>query len=178
MLIAGANKCKNHRLDAGMLTVNNLSMNIRRIIRANQSGFTIVELLIFIIIIGVLGALIVTSFSEYKQKDRNQSRQKDIKALQVAVEGYYAQNGKYPTLNELNDSEWRTKNVRALESSDFQDPQGADSKLTGEPSEKIYSYSAKADDDGNCDNKEKDCTKYTLTATLEGAEPFVKNNVN
>lgn len=158
-----------------MLTVNNLSMNIRR---TNQSGFTIVELLIFIIIITVLGLLIVTSFSEFKQKDRNQSRQKDIKALQVAVEGYYAQNGKYPTLDELNNNEWRTRNIKALEESDFQDPQGEDSRLTSEPVAKAYSYSAKADDDTDCDNKANDCTKYTLTATLEGAEPFVKNNVN
>lgn len=158
-----------------MLTVNNLGMNIRR---TNQSGFTIVELLIFIIIITVLGLLIVTSFSEFKQKDRNQSRQKDIKALQVAVEGYYAQNGKYPTLDELNNNEWRTKNVKALESDDFQDPQGANSKLTAEPTTDIYSYSAKADDDTACDNTTKDCTKYTLTATLEGADPFIKNNIN
>lgn len=143
-----------------------------------QDGFTIVELLIFIIIIGILAGLIVTSFSSFKQKDRNQSRQKDVKALQVAVEGYYAQNGKYPTLNELNDSAWRTKNVKALEADDFQDPEGADSKLTAKPGARAYSYEVTADDGAACDNSTKDCTKYTLTATLEGTDAFVKNNVN
>jgi len=150
-------------------------MNIRR---TNQQGFTIVELLIFIIIISILAGLIVTSFAEFKQKDRNQSRQKDVKALQVAIEGYYAQNGKYPTLAEINNTAWRTKNVKALENDDFQDPAAKDSKLVASPAPDVYSYDVKADDNNTCDNSAKDCTKYTLTATLEGADPFTKNNVN
>ncbi|MCA9329076.1 prepilin-type N-terminal cleavage/methylation domain-containing protein [Candidatus Saccharibacteria bacterium] len=143
----------------------------------NQAGFTIIELLIFIIIITILGLLIISSFSDFRQKERNQSRQKDIKALQVAIEGYYAQNGNYPTLDELNDPQWRTKNLKALEDDDYKDPQGTNSKLTANPENKIYSYNVKADDNTDCDNKTKDCQKYTLTGTLEEADPFIKNNV-
>ena len=144
----------------------------------DQNGFTIVELLIFIIIIGILAIFITTTFSEYREKERNQSRQKDTKALQVAIEGYYAQSGKYPTLSEINNTDWRGKNFKALEAGDFQDPLASDSNLADKPTENAYSYEPLGDDNNLCDNKEKDCTKYTLTATLEGAEPFVKTNVN
>jgi type II secretory pathway pseudopilin PulG len=147
-------------------------------LKQKQDGFTIVELLIIIIVIGVLAGLIITSFSGFRQKERDKERQGNIKALQVAIEGYYAQNGKYPSLNELNDTAWRTKNIKALEADDLKDPQGTDSKLVTAPVAKAYSYDVKADDNTACDNKTKDCTKYTLTATYEGGTTFSKNNLN
>lgn len=155
-------------------------MNIKqkRLSPSEQDGFTIVELLIFIIVIGMLTILIVSSFASFKQKERNSERQKDVKALQVAIEGYYAQNGRYPTLNNLNESSWRGKNIKAIEADDLKDPKGVDSKLVGAPKSNVYSYEVHADDDTDCDNSTKDCTKYKLTATYEGGQTFVKTNLN
>ena len=144
----------------------------------NQAGFTIVELLIVVIVIGILAGLIITTFTDFKQKDRNKERQKDVKTLQVGIEGYYAQNGKYPTLKDLNDSAWRTKNIKALEQDDLKDPKSSSDKLVTAPAANVYSYEVKADDNSDCDNSTKDCAKYTLTATYEGGETFVKNNLN
>jgi prepilin-type N-terminal cleavage/methylation domain-containing protein len=147
-------------------------------LRQKQDGFTIIELLIVIIIIGVLTAFIVTTFADFRQKERNQERQKDIKALQVGIEGYYAQNGKYPTLKELNDTAWRTKNIKALETDDFKDPSNSSDKLVAAPAASVYSYDVKADDGSACDNSAKDCAKYTLTATYEGGEKFEKTSLD
>ncbi|RTK94974.1 hypothetical protein EKI60_00750 [Candidatus Saccharibacteria bacterium] len=147
-------------------------------IKQKQDGFTIVELLIIIIVIGILAALILTTATDYRQKERNKERQTDIKSLQVGIEGYYAQHGKYPTLSELNDSNWRTKNIKALEPDELKDPSGTGSKLVESPTANSYSYEVKANDDTVCDNNVKDCSKYVLTATFEGGDSFSKNNLN
>lgn len=147
-------------------------------IKTNQNGFTIVELLIVIIIIGILAGLIVTTFTDFRQKERNKERQKDVKSLQVGIEGYFNQNGKYPTLTDLNDTAWRIKNIKALEADDLKDPTSTSDKLVAAPAAGAYSYDVKAEDDTLCDNATKDCAKYTLTATYEGGEKFEKTNLN
>ncbi len=38
---------------------------------------------------------------------RDTERQSDIKAIHGQVEAYHTQNGKYPTLSDINDSDWR-----------------------------------------------------------------------
>lgn len=147
-------------------------------IKNNRSGFTIVELLIVIIVIGILTGLIVTTFSDFKRKSRNTERQNDIKYVQQAVENYYAQNEKYPTFDNLNDSAWRVKNIKTLGADELQDPSAVDAKLSKTPVANVYSYEPQAEDGGVCDNTTRDCMKYILTATQEGTEPFVKNNYN
>ncbi len=146
--------------------------------KRKQDGFTIVELLIVIIVIGILAGLIITTFSDFRRKSRNSERQNDIKFVQQAVENYYAQNEKYPTLANLNDSAWRAKNMKSVGDDEIKDPNADKATLVGAPAEDAYSYEAKADDGGNCDNDTRDCMKYTLTATQEGTDAFVKNNFN
>ncbi len=146
--------------------------------KLSSQGFTIVELLIVVIVIGILAGLIVTTFSDFRRKSRNSERQNDIKFVQQAVENYYAQNETYPTLAQLNDSAWRSKNMKTLGPDELTDPKASSPNLAGSPAQSIYSYQPTAEDNGNCDNKDRDCMKYTLTATQEGGETFVKNNYN
>src|SRR3982751_7135212 len=98
--------------------------------RKQQQGFTIVELLIVIVVIGILAALVITTFTGIQQKARNTERTTDIKALHGQVEAYYAQNGKYPTLANLNDSTWRTANMKGLDKEALKDPKNAASDGT------------------------------------------------
>ena len=72
-------------------------------IKSKQQGFTIVELLIVIVVIGILAALVITTFTGIQQKARDTERETDIKALQGQIEAYYAQNGNYPTRTNVND---------------------------------------------------------------------------
>src|SRR5690349_1798690 len=69
-----------------------------------HSGFTIVELLIVIVIIGILATLVIVTFSGVQQKARDSERKTDINAIAGQLEGSYAINGSYPTLAGLNDS--------------------------------------------------------------------------
>lgn len=145
----------------------------------NQSGFTIVELLIVIVVIGILAALVITTFTGIQKKARDTERQTDIKAIHGQLEAYYAEQGKYPTLANMNDATWRADNVKGLDLDALKDPRGTASTLVDSVQADAYAYEVEASDDTACDNSTKDCAKYVLTATLEsGGTFFFKSNLN
>ncbi len=60
-------------------------------------GFTLLELLIVIAIVGILVSIGVVSYSSAQKKARDSRRTSDVKAIQNAWEQYYADNsGTYP----------------------------------------------------------------------------------
>jgi prepilin-type N-terminal cleavage/methylation domain-containing protein len=151
-----------------------LKMSLNR----KQQGFTIVELLIVIVVIGILAALVITTFTGIQQKGRNTERTTDIKAMHGQIEAYYAQNGKYPTLANMNDSTWRGSNMKGLDPEALKDPKGSGQTLVAAAAANAYSYDVTATGGGACDNTTTDCAAYTLTATLEGGGTYTKNNLN
>jgi prepilin-type N-terminal cleavage/methylation domain-containing protein len=143
-----------------------------------QQGFTIVELLIVIVVIGILATLVIVTFTGIQQKARNTKRQTDINALDSHIEAFYAQNGYYPTLAHMNDATWRGTNVKGLDAAALKDPKGAGSTLVAAPAANAYAY-AVTDDGGsaaNCAADETVCTKFVLTATLEGGGTYAKQS--
>jgi len=62
----------------------------------NRRGFTLLELLVVIAIIGILFSVAVASFSTAQKKARDAKRREDMKAIQNALEQYYAANSGYP----------------------------------------------------------------------------------
>jgi prepilin-type N-terminal cleavage/methylation domain-containing protein len=135
--------------------------------KKNQ-GFTIVELLIVIVVIGILATLVLVTFTGIQQKGRNSQRQTDINALNSHVEAYYAQTGNYPTLANLNDGTWRSTNMKGLDPEALRDPKApaATTTLAGTTSSTQYSYVPAP---ASCDNSTTMCDSYTLEATLEGS---------
>jgi len=57
-----------------------------------QRGFTLLELLVVISIIGILIAMIAAGFSTAQIRGRDARRRGDIKAMQSAFEQYYSAN--------------------------------------------------------------------------------------
>lgn len=144
-------------------------------LKRKQGGFTIIELLIVIIVIGILATLVITTFSGIQRNARNRAREADVNALHSQIEYYYGQNNKYPTLDQLNDATWRADNLKGLDAEALKDPQGADATLVAAPAAGAYSYVVTPT---GCNNAGTDCTGYTLTATYEGGGTFVKNSLN
>lgn len=144
----------------------------------NQRGFTVVELLLIIITVGAITGLIITTFTDLGRKRQNSERQQDITTLQRALENYYSQQEKYPTLAQLNDRAWRTKNLKSISDDVLVDPANSVPVLVSAPAAKSYSYAPTTTDGGSCDNSTNDCMKYVLTATQQDESPFVKNNYN
>lgn len=148
-------------------------------LKRKQGGFTIIELLIVIIVIGILATLVITTFSGIQRNARNRTREADINAMHSQLEYYYGQNDVYPTLANMNDAAFRSASLKGLESGALSDPSNPTVEtLVASPVAGSYSYAVTADDDTACDNSTKDCTKYTLTATYEGGGAFAKNSLN
>jgi type II secretion system protein G len=144
-------------------------------LKPKQQGFTIVELLIVIVVIGILAALVITTFTGIQQRARNTERETDIKAIHGQVEAYYAQNGRYPTLANINDGTWRSTNMKGLDAGALQDPKGG-ATLSDTAGANVYAYAVTP---AACDNGAGgDCTGYTLTATKEGGGTYVKTALN
>lgn len=62
----------------------------------SRSAFTIVELLIVIVAIGILAAITVVAYNGIQKRARDSQRKQDVATIQKALEMYYVDNGKYP----------------------------------------------------------------------------------
>jgi len=143
-----------------------------------QSGFTTIEIVLVLIVIGILAALVITTRAGVQQNQRDSERQRDIKELRDGLEGYFANANQYPTLANLNDDNWRATNLKALEPGVFQDPRGKTNKLVDKPTAGAYTYSVTSASGDPCGSASAPCTQYTLTATLEGGGTYTKSNLN
>ncbi len=62
-----------------------------------QGGFTLLELLIVIVIIGILALLIIPNITSAPKKARDTQRKTDLRAIQKGLEEYFVSNNVYPT---------------------------------------------------------------------------------
>ena len=70
-----------------------------------QSGFTIVELLIVIVVIGILAAITIVAYNGIQAKARDSGRIAKIKSIAKAIEMYNTDNGRYPPILDGNGRE-------------------------------------------------------------------------
>ena len=158
-------------------------------LKRKQEGLPIVELLIVIVVIGILAALVITTFTGIQQKARDTERTTDVKAIHGQVEAYYAQNVSYPGLVELNSSTWRGTNMKGLDAEALKDPKFTTSlackdasnnpQLAATPSTGCYGYAVfQSDGTTACTTAAADCAKYTLTANLEAGGTTSKTSLN
>jgi len=61
-----------------------------------KSGFTIIELIIVIVVIGILATIVAVSYANIPAASRDKERTSDIIQLKIAIEKYYADNSRYP----------------------------------------------------------------------------------
>ena len=148
-----------------------------RIIR-NQRGFTTIEIIIMLVIIGILSGLILATHKGIEQKEDNTERQRDIDELRVEFEAYYTQYNMYPTLAQVNNSTWRATNMKGVSSQVFRDPEGTSYQLVGSPAKHVYAYDVTSTSGKVCDDIHTICTEYTLSAMLDGGGSYVKNNLD
>ncbi|MGF7229476.1 MAG: type II secretion system protein [Candidatus Saccharibacteria bacterium] len=153
-----------------------------------NNGFTIIELLIVTIVVGVLLTLVLTTYSGVQAKNRNSTRQSRIDTLQAQLETYYAQYSKYPTLANVNNASWVKANLKDMATNTLSDPHWNKNNknctangaaiLSSNPVENCFAYQVTASDGSPCDNVKELCAQYTLTAKLEGGSKYVKGSLN
>jgi type IV pilus assembly protein PilA len=63
--------------------------------KMNEKGFTLIELMIVIAIIGILAAIAIPQFSAYRTRSFNSASQADLRNGGTAQEAFYVDNQRY-----------------------------------------------------------------------------------
>ena len=112
---------------------------------SDERGFTLIELMIVISIIGILAIVVVPRFMDLPQKARVQRANNDIAAIGMALNRYSLDNGSYPSTEQ---------GLQALIEKPTSDPQPSNyneggylekKSLPKDPWGREYSYKSPAD---------------------------------
>lgn len=66
-----------------------------------EKGFTLIELMIVVAIIGILAAIAIPQFASYRVKAFNASAQSDLRTAQTTFEVFFNDNDLYPPTEAL-----------------------------------------------------------------------------
>jgi len=70
--------------------------------KSGQKGFTLIELMIVIAIIGILAAIFIPRFSDYQVRTYNAAAASDVRNAYTAAQAYFADNPDgTPSLDDL-----------------------------------------------------------------------------
>jgi prepilin-type N-terminal cleavage/methylation domain-containing protein len=115
----------------------------------DTKGFTIIELLIVIVVIGILAAIGFVAYGNVTKSARDSDRQADSSAIAKKAEEYYASNGIYPSFAQLGAMEGiDSKTTTSPSGNTWQDGGTTISSCTNVPNTKAndhYCYAVLAD---------------------------------
>jgi general secretion pathway protein G len=77
----------------------------------HKKGFTIVEIIIVITVIGILATIAIVSYNGAQVRARNATRLNDMKAVEELLETYFAQHREYPKTTNNPQSNWKAIDV-------------------------------------------------------------------
>jgi len=64
--------------------------------QSGEKGFTLVELMIVVAIIGILAAIAIPQFAKYRARAFNTQAMGDVRTVKLEVQGYFAEWDVYP----------------------------------------------------------------------------------
>jgi general secretion pathway protein G len=80
-------------------TMQTSTTHIARLL-AESKGFTLIEIMVVIIILGLLATLVIPNITGYTEKAKREKARADIASLEGALELFKADNGFYPTTEQ------------------------------------------------------------------------------
>jgi len=149
-----------------------------------ERGFTIIELLIVIAIIGILATLVLTNFQGAQAKGRDTVRKNDINSLYQKLEEYYNENGSY--INTAITTANASTLFPGIDGGAVTDEDGTviattfSTSTTTAPTltvANIGEYRLGLWGDASCASGGT-CTKYVLTSFQEKAGNYTKTSLN
>ncbi len=72
-----------------------------RVMYSNNKGFTLVELMIVVAIIGILAAIVIQSFLKYQAKAKQDEAKVNLKGVYAAQLSYFAEADRYGDFSEI-----------------------------------------------------------------------------
>ena len=152
---------------------------LQRIKKTTQAGFTIIELLIVIAIIGILALLVLNNFQGAQAKARDSQRQTDINAIHGKLEEYYNEESSYPDDGTLSTSVLPGSDEGAFKDADGDVIQTVTS-ATSPSNDNEYYYYIYSTAPATCGvDAGTGCEHYTLSAYQEkGTNPYEKKSLN
>ena len=83
---------------------SDMTRRASRITTRNGHGFTIVELLIVVVVIAILAAITLVSYTGIQNSANDAAVQNDLRQMSNKLQNFYTQNGVFPTNNAQLDS--------------------------------------------------------------------------
>jgi len=68
----------------------------------NKKGFTLIELMIVVAIIGILAAIAIPNFLKFQAKSKQSEAKTNLKGIFTAETSYFGENNKYETMSTVN----------------------------------------------------------------------------
>lgn len=154
----------------------------------NQSGFTVPELLLIILVVLILSGLLLANYQGARAKERDTERVKDINLIENKLETYYNVNNSYP-------ANFNSRQLFGIPNDSLNDPNGhqivfaapvadataaqaqANPTATSKSSYLYIPYPA------GCTNDAKNCTGFILKTFIEKPtsttpNPYTKVGIN
>ena len=73
-----------------------------RKLRKNRKGFTLIELMIVVAIIGILAAIAIPNFLKFQAKSKQSEAKTNLKGVYTAETGYFGEQNSYGTFQTVN----------------------------------------------------------------------------
>lgn len=143
-------------------------------LKQTSDGFTFIELLIVLVIIGALTTFVFLTFSGIQQRRRDNKRQYNIGLVDHYIENYFARSSHYPSYTDLSNPKWVAANIKGLSPSILHDPKSNANPIVGAGNATHYGYTVnQGDGTSSCEKDDTLCATFTLTAHLESGGVFV-----
>ena len=140
-------------------------------------GFTIVEVIIVVIVIGILASLGIFLFSQTQMNVRNGERSADVAAISDALEEYYRANSVYPSCTTMTQSASTVASTLGVDENVLRVPSAALNTnsmscgaLTSGSGPDVYGYVV---DTSSACAAGTYCLEYTLQYRQEGTNAII-----
>lgn len=128
--------------------------------KINKSGFTAIELLVFILLLTIIAAVAVANIRGLRADNRDTAAKTDINAIYYQLEAFHEQNGFYP-------QKLSAKTLEGIDPESLKDENELEINQEGS----IYSYKPQ----GCSENK---CKSFELSTKLEREATYTKLSLN